>query len=136
MLELRERLVLLWERLEEPQNYRDDFLNQHPGYSRSTEAALLTEIERCEEKKRQSFQKFIIKLREEILEIWDKCLYSDLQKEKFVDFYREQYDEDILTCHEVYLDDLKKFYENNKYVIYHAYLFVHTKRIFNIIYSS
>ncbi|XP_077295749.1 protein regulator of cytokinesis 1-like isoform X2 [Arctopsyche grandis] len=114
VLELRERLVLLWERLEEPQNYRDDFLNQHPGYSRATEAALLAEIERCEEMKRQSFQKFIIKLREEILEIWDKCLYSDLQKEKFVDFYREQYDEDILTSHEIYLDDLKKFYENNK----------------------
>ena len=48
--------------------------------------------------------------------MWDKCLYSDIQKEKFADFYSNVYNDDVLTSHEVYLDELKKFYEDNKSV--------------------
>lgn len=61
-MEMRERLKLLWERLEEPINNRNAFLNVYQGYSRSTEEALVEEIERCEERKRQSFQVNIILL--------------------------------------------------------------------------
>lgn len=48
--------------------------------------------------------------------MWDKCLYSDIQKEKFADFYFNIYNDDVLTSHEEYLDKLKKFYEDNKSV--------------------
>lgn len=48
--------------------------------------------------------------------MWDKCLYSDCQKEKYADFYFDVYNDDVLTSHEVYLDKLQKFYEDNKWV--------------------
>ena len=59
-MEMRERLKILWERLEEPINNRNAFLNVYQGYSRSTEKALVDEIERCEERKRQRLQVYII----------------------------------------------------------------------------
>lgn len=56
---MRERLELLWQRLDEPINNRNAFLNINQGYSRTTEEALVAEIERCEERKRQSFKVLI-----------------------------------------------------------------------------
>lgn len=53
---MRERLTVLWERLEESPEYRMNFLAKHPGHSRSAQAALEVELQRCEEKKRQSFK--------------------------------------------------------------------------------
>ncbi|KAL0828899.1 hypothetical protein ABMA28_003802 [Loxostege sticticalis] len=116
VLELRERLSKLWDCLDEDMIYRDNFLHAHPGCHPQTEAAIKEEIKRCDQIKRQKIQVFVANVRTKIKLMWDSVLYSQAQREEFVHYYQDIFTEDTLTLHELYLDKITKFYNENKHI--------------------
>ncbi|XP_063538851.1 protein regulator of cytokinesis 1-like isoform X2 [Cydia strobilella] len=116
VLELRERLSKLWECLDEDQIYRDNFLQAHPGCHPATEAAIKEEIKRCDQIKRQKIQVFVANMRTKIKLMWDKIMYSSQQREEFVHYYQDIFTEDTLTLHEMYLDRITNYYNENKHI--------------------
>lgn len=114
VLELRERLTKLWECLEEDQIYRENFLHAHPGCQPQTEAAIKEEIKRCDQIKRQKIQVFVANMRTKIKLMWDNVMYSSREREEFVHYYQDIFSEDTLTLHEMYLEKITHFYNENK----------------------
>ncbi|XP_045452019.1 protein regulator of cytokinesis 1-like [Melitaea cinxia] len=116
VLELRERLTKLWDCLEEDYIYRDNFLQAHPGCHPATEVALKEEIKRCDQIKRQKIAVFVANVRTKIKLMWDNVMYSSQEREEFVHYYQDIFTEDTLTLHELYLDKITKFYNENKHI--------------------
>ncbi|XP_004928222.1 protein regulator of cytokinesis 1 [Bombyx mori] len=114
VLELREKLSKLWDCLDEDQIYRENFLHAHPGCHPQTESAIKEEIKRCEQIKRQKIQVFVANVRTKIKLMWDNVMYSTDEREEFVHYYQDIFTEDTLTLHELYLEKITKFYNENK----------------------
>ncbi|KAK3927124.1 Protein regulator of cytokinesis 1 [Frankliniella fusca] len=112
--ELRERLSNLWERLQISSDHREAFLHNHRGYSHPTICALKEELKRCEALKKANIEKFVCQLREEIVSWWERCYFSEQQKNEFQAFYYTDFNEDVLELHELEVNKLKTFYENNR----------------------
>ncbi|XP_026494639.2 protein regulator of cytokinesis 1-like [Vanessa tameamea] len=116
VLELRERLTKLWDCLEEDYIYRDNFLQAHPGCHPATETALKEEIKRCDQIKRQKIAVFVANVRTKIKLMWDNVMYSTQEREEFLHYYQDIFTEDTLTLHELYLDRITKYYNDNKHI--------------------
>ncbi|KAL4711111.1 hypothetical protein ACJJTC_009482 [Scirpophaga incertulas] len=116
VLELRERLTKLWDCLEEDHIYRENFLHAHPGCHKDTEMAIKEEIERCDKIKRQKIQVFVANVRTKIKLMWDNIMYSSKQREEFVLYFQDHFTEDTLMLHELYLEKITKFYNENKQI--------------------
>lgn len=111
---LKEDLTALWKYLDEPDDIRESFFQRHSGYSASTVNALDTEIKRCKEKRKKNIAVHVEKLRNELRDLWDKCKYCDAEKDTFAPFYSNTFTEDLLTLHELEIERLSKFYNENR----------------------
>ncbi|KAJ8247472.1 hypothetical protein GJAV_G00246830 [Gymnothorax javanicus] len=76
--------------------------------------ALETEIKRLEELKRQNIWSVTAAIREEIASYWDKCFYSEEQRQAFAPYYNDDVTEEILTLHDAEILRLKQYYEDHK----------------------
>jgi len=111
---LKERLAQLWDRLETPQEERDSALEGIIGWKPSDVKALQEVVNFYEEMKKENMGKFILRIREEILNYWSKC-YSDQEvKESFDVYFNDDiFTEQLLTVHEQELEKLKAYYQEN-----------------------
>ncbi|XP_039756961.1 protein regulator of cytokinesis 1-like [Pararge aegeria] len=116
VLEMRERLTTLWDCLEEDQVYRENFLHAHTGCHPQTEMAIKEEIKRCHQIKREKISVFVANVRTKIKLMWDCVMYSQAQRDEFIYYYQDIFTEDTLTLHELYLNKITKFYEENKHI--------------------
>uniref|UniRef100_A0A1A9ZCE6 Protein regulator of cytokinesis 1 n=1 Tax=Glossina pallidipes TaxID=7398 RepID=A0A1A9ZCE6_GLOPL len=110
--EIRKKLDTLWERLRTSPNTRSKF-RQYTDYNQYTYDAIYSELLRCETLKSQNIKMYVEQLRDEIRDWWDKTLKSDLQRSRFSHFQSTCYTDDLLVLHELELEDLKLYYENN-----------------------
>lgn len=53
-------------------------------------------------------------MREELVALWEKCQFSSSEREQFEYLYDNLYTEDLLTFHEIEVEKMKKYYEDNK----------------------
>ncbi|XP_055705777.1 protein regulator of cytokinesis 1-like [Phlebotomus papatasi] len=109
----RKKLVILWDYLE----VGEDVRQRYAGYSeicQTTLDKLQEELMRREKEKKQNIKKVVDKIREEIAFWWNKTLKSDLEMSRFSNFTSELYTEDLLTLHEMELEQLKFFYHSNE----------------------
>lgn len=83
-------------------------------YTQATYDKLFAELDRCETLRRENIQTFIDQTRVEIVQWWDKCLKSNEERSRFSTFKSEVYNEDLLTLHEMELNDLKEYYRTNE----------------------
>ncbi|KAL9885052.1 protein regulator of cytokinesis 1-like [Glossina fuscipes fuscipes] len=111
--DMRKKLDTLWERLRTSPNTRSKF-QQYTDYNQFTYDIIYSELLRCETLKSQNIKTYVEQLRNEIREWWDKTLKSDLQRSRFSHFQSTCYTDDLLVLHELELDDLKLYYENNR----------------------
>lgn len=77
---------------------------------------LQEELNRCETLKRQNIKRFVDRIREDILYFWDKTMKSEQERARFIYFTSDVYTEDLLDLHEMELNELKSFYEQNRFV--------------------
>ncbi|CAH1783464.1 unnamed protein product [Owenia fusiformis] len=112
--QLRERVTLLWDRLEVEGAERAKFLSEHAGFKPKTITALREEVTRLEELKLQNIQRFVEAMRREVETWWNKCYYSDEQRAKFKHYKNDNYSEELLEIHEKEVAKIKEYYEENK----------------------
>lgn len=55
-------------------------------------------------------------MREELIQLWEKCHFSSNERERFEFLYDNLYTEDLLMFHEIEIKNVKKYYEENKLV--------------------
>ncbi|KAK2575525.1 hypothetical protein KPH14_011245 [Odynerus spinipes] len=109
---LKEKLIALWEDLDEPADSRQAFFDTYSGYSQTTITAINAEIERCKEK--AHIAKSVTEIRAELMNLWNLCKYSEFQRKRFTAFYSRIYTEDLLTLHKLEVDKVRKFYDTNR----------------------
>ncbi|XP_066184214.1 protein regulator of cytokinesis 1 isoform X2 [Sylvia atricapilla] len=112
--ELRARIVALWERLQIPQEERESSAMHLAGSRVKTRRALQQEVDRLEELKLQNMKSVIQAIRAELTDYWDKCFYSQEQRESFSPFYDEDYTETLLELHDAEVGKMKIYYETHK----------------------
>ncbi|XP_042267522.1 protein regulator of cytokinesis 1-like isoform X2 [Thunnus albacares] len=111
---LRTKIQELWERLQIPQEEREA-LSEHMEKSKKKNiAALQAEVERLEVLKMQSMKSFIEAIRAEIALLWERCFYSQEQKQAFVPYNDDDFTEELLDRHEAEVKTLKKYFEDHK----------------------
>lgn len=110
---MKRKLNSLWDRLNTSPTTRNKF-SRYTECAQSTADILRKEVNRCELLKKQNIKLFVEQIRKEIIEWWDKCMKSDVQRSRFSNFYSDCYTDDLLILHEMELEDLKTFYQNNE----------------------
>ncbi|XP_011877300.1 PREDICTED: protein regulator of cytokinesis 1-like isoform X2 [Vollenhovia emeryi] len=111
---MKEDLMALWKYLDEPVDVCQSFLEKHSGYSTSTVSAFSAEIKRCKEKRKENISKYVKQVRYELLDLWDQCKYCEEERTTFAPFYSNTFTEDLLTLHELEVERLRKFYNDNR----------------------
>ncbi|XP_061101603.1 protein regulator of cytokinesis 1b isoform X1 [Conger conger] len=110
----RTKIQALWERLQVAQEEREA-LSEHMVLSKKrNREALEAEVKRLEELKLQNIWNVTAAIREEISSYWDKCFFSEDQRQAFVPYYSDEATEDILSLHDAEIVRLKQYYEDHK----------------------
>ncbi|XP_059475993.1 protein regulator of cytokinesis 1-like [Neocloeon triangulifer] len=114
--QLRMKLLHLWDRLNVDIDDRASFLENNPGIRETTRRELRREIIRCEELKKQNMEKFTLRMRDELICLWDQCHVSDEEREAFAPFKSLEFTGELLEQHEIEVQRYKAFLEENKEV--------------------
>ncbi|EGI70338.1 PREDICTED: protein regulator of cytokinesis 1-like [Acromyrmex echinatior] len=111
---MKEDLLALWKYLDEPDDVCQSFLERHPGYNTNTVTGLAAEIKRCKEKRKENILKYVTQIRYELLNLWDLCKYCEAERNTFAPFFSNTFTEDLLSLHELEVERLRKFYNDNR----------------------
>jgi len=111
---MKEDLLALWKNLDEPADVCQLFLDKYSGYNTSIINALSIEIKRCKEKRKENIFKYVTQIRFELMNLWDLCKYCDVERNAFAPFYSNTFTEDLLVLHELEVERLRKFYNENR----------------------
>ncbi|XP_012944498.1 protein regulator of cytokinesis 1 isoform X3 [Aplysia californica] len=121
---LWDHLKALWNRLETPDIDREEFELNKEGHSKSVIAALRAEIETCEQLKFQNMQKFVLGIRNELVTWWDKCYFSQEQRNAFKHYTDdllysapEDFTEQLLDVHEKELSKVQEYYNRRQHIL-------------------
>ncbi|XP_048811669.1 protein regulator of cytokinesis 1 isoform X4 [Lagopus muta] len=112
--ELRSRITELWERLQVPEEERQSFAVHMTGSKAKTREALKLEVDRLEELKLQNMKSVVQAIRVELAKYWDKCFYSQEQRDAFSPYHDEDYTEALLQLHDIEVGKVKSYYETHK----------------------
>ncbi|XP_023364577.1 protein regulator of cytokinesis 1 [Otolemur garnettii] len=111
---LRAKIRELWDRLQIPEEEREAVAMVMTGSKAKVRKALQLEVDRLEELKMQNMKKVIEAIRVELAEYWDRCFYSQEQRQDFAPYYIEDFTEDLLQIHDAEVVKLKDYYETHK----------------------
>ncbi|XP_053976183.1 protein regulator of cytokinesis 1-like [Hylaeus volcanicus] len=114
--DLTQELHAIWKNLDEPDHICQSFLSSYSGYSVATRNALQEELARCKEKRKQNIVKYVSQVRDQLVNLWDLCKFSEEQRKQFQYFHCQTYTEDLLTLHELEVKRVQKFYESYKHI--------------------
>ena len=111
--EVTAQVKKLWEHLEIPQEYKRHILKDF-SYKQETKVKLEAELEKCKSLKLAKLPQLIESLRELISEYAQKCKKSEKYRIRSAAFEVKIYDEKVLRQHDLELNQLKTFYEENE----------------------
>ncbi|XP_010018406.1 PREDICTED: protein regulator of cytokinesis 1, partial [Nestor notabilis] len=112
--DLRSRILALWERLQIPAEERASSAVHVAGSRAKTVKALQLEVDQLEEMKLQNMKSVVQAIRAELAVYWDKCFYTQEQREGFSAYYDEDYTETLLELHDAEVEKMKNYYEAHK----------------------
>ncbi|XP_007479373.2 protein regulator of cytokinesis 1-like [Monodelphis domestica] len=112
--ELHSRICKLWNWLQVSTQEREALDSFMTGSKAKIRKVLQSEVDRLEELKIQNMKKVIEAIRVELVLYWEKCFYSQEQKEAFTYYYDKDYTEVLLQVHDAEIVQLKQYYEMHK----------------------
>ncbi|XP_075063924.1 protein regulator of cytokinesis 1 isoform X2 [Mixophyes fleayi] len=112
--ELRSKILELWDRLQVPEEERNALALHMTGSKGKTIKALQDEVDRLQELKLQNIKNIVQVIRTELSNYWDKCFYSNEQRQAFAPFSDDDYTEDLLCLHDTEINRIKQYYEVHK----------------------
>lgn len=71
-------------------------------------------LDELEVLKSEKMEQFIQATRQDLVELWDKCYYSQNQRDKFAPFFDTNYNDELLSVHEKEVERLKNYHEANR----------------------
>ncbi|XP_065353031.1 protein regulator of cytokinesis 1-like isoform X2 [Cloeon dipterum] len=110
----RLKLANLWDRLEVDPMVRTIFLENYPGIRKTTRKELRNEITRCEELKKQNLERFTLRMRDELLGLWEQCHMSEEERAAFEPFRSLDFTEELLELHEAEVKRLEMYFADNR----------------------
>ncbi|CAB3987506.1 Hypothetical predicted protein, partial [Paramuricea clavata] len=113
-LELLKKLKSLWVKLEINEKDQCAFKENCVGSRPSAIQKLKSEVDKYERMKLKYMEKFILALRKELTQLWDKCYFGEDERNGFVPAFDEDYTEESLNLHEHQIGVLRGYYEDNK----------------------
>uniref|UniRef100_A0A182LWN8 Protein regulator of cytokinesis 1 n=1 Tax=Anopheles culicifacies TaxID=139723 RepID=A0A182LWN8_9DIPT len=111
--DIRRKLERLWHCLETDPAVVKKF-EKLTSYTQTTFDKLFAEHDRCETLRRENMKAFVERTRHEITEWWERCMKSADERARFSTFHSQDYNEDTLKLHELELESLKLFYNENE----------------------
>lgn len=109
----RRQLERLWHCLETDPAVVKKF-EKLTSYTQTTFDKLYAEHDRCDTLRRENIKAFVERTRHEITEWWERCMKSADERARFTTFHSLDYNEDLLRLHELELESLKAFYNENE----------------------
>ncbi|KAI1881982.1 hypothetical protein AGOR_G00245820 [Albula goreensis] len=110
--ELRARATSLWDRLECTEQEQRDFQGGLPGPLSEDIAQWQKEVDRLEVLQKAKLEDVINKVRQELVQLWDKCMFGPAQRETFnAHFCDSSFTEGLLSIHDGELQQVKSYYE-------------------------
>ncbi|XP_065142849.1 protein regulator of cytokinesis 1 [Paramisgurnus dabryanus] len=115
---LKEQATSLWYRLScpEPEGkaFREDAMSTLSDDIRRWRGV----VEQLKEMQMAHLEEVIDKVRQELVALWDKCMFGPEQREPFnVHFCDDHYTEELLALHDVELLRMKSFYESAQTIL-------------------
>ncbi|XP_051829768.1 protein regulator of cytokinesis 1-like [Antechinus flavipes] len=104
----------LWEWLYISAQEREALAMLMTGSKTKIRKVLQSELDRLEKLKVENVKKMIEEIRVEMALYWEKCFYSQQEKEAFTHYYEEDYSETLLQFHDAEIVKLKQYYEKHK----------------------
>ncbi|XP_028828432.1 protein regulator of cytokinesis 1 isoform X1 [Denticeps clupeoides] len=112
---LKDRAMSLWNRLDCPEKDGIGFPVDPQGSISNDISRWQREVQRLEELQKSMLEDVIVKVRQELLLLWDVCKFGPRQKEAFEPhFSDDSYTEELLLLHESELVKVKDCYERNR----------------------
>lgn len=74
----------------------------------------MQELERCEQLKKANLKNVILRCREVILALWNDCHMDDEERKCFIDYYNDDFNEELLESHEKEEEKLRKFFSETR----------------------
>jgi len=80
-------------------------------------------LDRCKKEKSANIEKFVNRIRQDILAQWNKCLVSDDTRKEFRVFHMNYFNEDVYDLHEIELSRWQQYYSANSNIfeLYHQH---------------
>ena len=112
-----EEIDSLYDMLQMEVNEKFQFLAENQGHSSSVISRLQSEIFRLEEIKKANIGKFVHNMRNELHSLWDKCFYSQEQRDNFSPLHCIEFTDELLQEHEDEAKRLKQYLDENKVLL-------------------
>eukprot|EP00096_Caligus_rogercresseyi_P012875 TRINITY_DN5541_c0_g1_i1.p1 TRINITY_DN5541_c0_g1~~TRINITY_DN5541_c0_g1_i1.p1 ORF type:complete len:653 (-),score=217.11 TRINITY_DN5541_c0_g1_i1:313-2271(-) len=91
-----------------------DFLAENRGSSPNELKELQFRLDELELLKAQHMERFLVAARKELDEWWDRCFYTQRQRSLFAPYFSHDYTEDVLSKHEVEIENIKSYFTANE----------------------
>jgi len=109
--ELESRFILLWHRLALDEDEKQQILKENNSRKLSVIENFKSQIHRLEQLRIANLECFTSKIRDEIQTWWDKCFFSDDQRQDFALLDDLNYTEPLLDAHEAEVARLREYYD-------------------------
>ncbi|KAJ8285310.1 hypothetical protein GJAV_G00025400 [Gymnothorax javanicus] len=110
--ELKEKAVRLWNRLEYPEQVQSEFQDHLHTTLCGEIRQWQTAVDHLVVLQKAKLQEVIQKIRKDLVEVWDKCMFSPEQRKSFhAHFHNGNFTEELLASHDEELLRMKSFYE-------------------------
>ncbi|KAL7854175.1 hypothetical protein AOLI_G00210190 [Acnodon oligacanthus] len=109
---LKDRAMSLWNRLSCPEQEAAEFKQEALNTLSDEIRRWQNVVERLEVLQRAKLEEVIDKVRQELVVLWDKCMFGPEQREAFgAHFCDNNYTEELLSLHDCELLKVKEFYD-------------------------
>ncbi|XP_067878185.1 protein regulator of cytokinesis 1-like isoform X2 [Heterodontus francisci] len=108
---LKEQISSLWNRLQIPLEQQNMCAT---GSINQVNTVLQQELEQLQQMQTKNIKQIICGIRQELHTYWDKCFYSQKQKEEFAFLVNENYTEEMLKVHDEELVKITLYYEKHQ----------------------
>lgn len=115
MKSMKNRLNVLWNRLDTPEQTREQFLVNKMSLSQDTFTALSDEITRLEALKHSQMEQVCVSMRKELVKWWDICFIPNEERDKCEAYKTEGLFTDVIAdALEAEINRLQAFYQKHE----------------------
>lgn len=107
----------MWNLLEVPVTYCENFKNSNTKYSENVLKSLRFEDSRLKNIRRQNLSEYIPKLKDRLIGLWNKCRFGPHKREQFLLIFGDKISEESLLAHEEALLGAHSYYEENEKIL-------------------